>query len=264
MSELVNLLTLEASQLEQNSDGLPEYRDRAAGLAASYRLPSKQFDDLALNLLTSANAAKATAVSLGGNTGLNTSCYTADTAWITSTYGSLVASVGVASAASLGIVGLGSIPIAYGVIKGDTLEAYTYPKVDNLDVSVENPFEGEGYVTVNSGNSGIGKNTRYTVNGGSTIGNVFSISSSPIPIFGGTCPGSTIASGVSPLITQYSNSSAGISSYNTLATKVKKYKTEYEFHVWSYNRKIKENDDDSADQLVVAGILTDPVYGGPY
>jgi hypothetical protein len=45
---------------------------------------------------------------------------------------------------------------------------------------------------------------------------------------------------------------------------VKKYKTEYEVHVWSYNRKIKENDDDSADQIVVAGILTDPVYGGPY
>jgi hypothetical protein len=69
---------------------------------------------------------------------------------------------------------------------------------------------------------------------------------------------------VSPLKIQYTNSSAGISSYNTLATKVKKYKTEYEFHVWSYNRKIKENDDDSADQIVVAGILTDPVYGGPY
>lgn len=258
MSELVNLLTLEASQLEQNSDGLPEYRDRAAGLAASYRLPSKQFDDLALNLLTTANAAKVSAVSLGGNTGLSTACYTADTAWITSTYGSLVASVGIASAASLGIVGLGSIPIAYGVIKGDTLEAYTYPKVDSLDVSVENPFEGEGYVSVNSGNSGIGKNTRYTINGGSVIGNVFSVST------GATCGGSTIATNVSPLKIQYSSSSAGISSYNTLATKVKKYKTEYEFHVWSYNRKIKENDDDSADQIVVAGILTDPVYGGPY
>lgn len=258
MSELVNLLTLEASQLEQNSDDLPEYRDRAAGLAASYRLPSKQFDDLALNLLNTANSAKVTAVSLGGNTGLNTACYTADTAWITSTYGGLVASVGIASAASLGIVGLGSIPIAYGVIKGDALEAYTYPKVDSLDVSVDNPFIGEGYVTVTSGNSGIGKNTRYTINGGSTVGNVFSIS------IGSTCGGATIASNVTPLISQYSNSSSGISSYNTLASKVKKYKTEYEFHVWSYNRKIKENDDDSADQIVVAGILTDPVYGGPY
>jgi hypothetical protein len=258
MSLLVGILTGDASQLEENSDGLPEYRDRAAGLAASYRLPSKQFDDLALNLLTSANAAKVTAVSLGGNTGLNTSCYNADTAWITSTYGSLVASVGVASAASLGVVGLGSISIAYGVIKNDVLEAYTYPKVDSLDVSVENPFEGEGYVSVNSGNSGIGKNTRYTINGGSVIGNVFSVS------IAGTCGGATIASNVSPLKTQYTNSSAGISSYNTLATKVKKYKTEYEFHVWSYNRKIQENTDSASDQIVVAGILTDPVYGGPY
>jgi hypothetical protein len=258
MSELVNLLTLEATQLEQNSDDLPEYRDRAAGLAASYRLPSKQFDDLALNLLTTANAAKVSALSFGGNTGLSTACYTVDTSWITSTYGSLVESVGIASGSAVGIVGLGSDPVAYGVIKSDVLEAFTYPKVDSLDVSVENPFEGEGYVTVTSGNSGIGKDTRYVINGGSTLGNVYAVS------VAGACGGSTIASNVLPLKIQYTNSSAGISSYNTLATKVKKYKTEYEFHVWSYNRKIKENDDDSADQIVVAGILTDPVYGGPY
>lgn len=258
MSELVNLLTLEASQLEQNSDELPEYRDRAAGLASSYRNPSKKFDDLALDLLNTANAAKSSALSIGGNSGLDTSCYTVDTSWITSTYGSLVESVGIASGSSVGIVGLGSDPVAFGVIKSDVIRAYTFPKVDNLDVNTDNPFDGEGYVSVNSGNSGIGSNSIYVVNGGSTLGNVYAVS------VAGTCGGSSIVSSVSPLKTQYSNSSSGISSFNSLASKVKKYKTEYEFHVWSYNRKIKENDDDSADQIVVAGILTDPVYGGPY
>ncbi len=258
MSLLVGILTGDASLLAQNSDSLPQYRDRAAGLAVSYRIPCKKFDDLALNLLNTANAAKISAVSIGGNTGLSTSCYTTNTSWITSTYGSLVESVGIASGASLGIVGLGSVQIAYGVIKSDSLEAYVYPKVANLDVSTDNPFAGEGYVAINAGNSGIGKETRYVVNGGSAIGNVFAVSTAS------TCGGSTIPSSISPLITQYGGNSSGITSFTTLATKVKKYKTEYEFHVWSYNRKIQENTDDSTDQTTVAGILTDPVYGGPY
>lgn len=258
MSLLVDTLTGDASLLAENSTSLPQYRDRAVGLAASYRNPSKFFDNLSLGLLNTGNSVKASAVSVGGNTGLSTSCYNTDTSWITSTYGSLVESVGIASGSALGIVGLGSVPVAYGVIKNDVLEAYTYPKVDSLDVSTDNPFVGEGYVTVTSGNSGIGKNTRVVQHGGSTIGNVFAVS------VGGTCTGSTIASSISPLVTQYNNAFSGISSYNNLATSVKKYKTEYEFHSWSYSRKIQENTDDSNDQTVVAGILTNPVYGGPY
>lgn len=255
---LVGILTGSVELLTENSDGLPEYRDRAVGLAASYAVPSKYFDDVALNLLNTANSAKSNAASLGGSTGLDTSCYTADTAWITSTYGSLVASVGIASGSALGIVGLGTIQIAYGVIKNDIIEAYTYPKLVNLDVSTDNPLTGEGYVTVTAGNSGIGKNTRYTVNGGSTVGNVFAVSTES------TCGGATIASNVSSLKTQYINASSGISSYNDLATIVKTYKTEYEFHVWSYSRKIQENTDDSSDATTAVTILSDPVYGGPY
>lgn len=258
MSLLVGILTGDASLLAENSAKLPEFRDRAVGLAASYKLPSKFFDDLSLGLLNTANSAKVSAVSVGGNTGLSTACYTTDTTWITTTYGSLVESVGIASGSALGIVGLGTQLVAYGVVKSDVLEAYTYPKVDTLDVSVDNPFVGEGYVTVTSGNSGIGKNTRVVQNGGSTVGNVFAVST------GATCTGSTIASSVTTLKTQYTNAFSGISSYNSLATSVKKYKTEYEFHVWSYSRKIQENTDDASDQNVVAGILTNPVYGGPY
>lgn len=261
---LVGILTGSVELLAENTDGLPEYRERAAGLAVSYRAPSKYFDDIALNLVNNANSIKSSAQSLGGNTGLNTTCYTTDTSYITSTYGDLVASVAIAPGDSLGIAGIGTVEVAYGVIKNDVIEAFNYPKVETLDVTDDNPFAGEGYTTVTAGNSGIGKNSRYTQNGGSTIGNVFALSSAAIPLGGGTCPGSTVASSVSPLKTQYTNAISGISSYTNLATRVKKYKTEYQFHTWSYDRKIKENGDDSTDQTEVSTILSDPTYGGPY
>lgn len=256
---LVGILTGDVALLSQNSDELVEYKERAVGLAASYRIPSKYFDDICLNLTNTANSIKVNIVSIGGNTGLGSICYTADTSYLTSTYGSMVTGVATALGSSLGLVGVGSTQIvAYGIIKYDVLDAYNYPKIETIDASTENPFIGEGYVNVTSGNSGIGKDTRYRTSAGSDVGTVFAVSTiSP-------CTGASIASSVASLIVQYNNTTSGIASYTTLATNVKKFKTEYQFHAWSYSRKIQENTDDSNEQTTLANVLSDPVYGGPY
>lgn len=256
---LVGILTESAGILSEDSTGLVEYKDRAIGLAVSYRIPSKYFDDICLNLVNSANSIKVNIVSLGGNTGLGSTCYTEDTSYLTSTYGSMVTGVTTALGSTLGIVGVGTTQVvAYGTIKYDVLDAYNYPKIETIDATTDNPLDGEGYVTVTSGNSGIGKDTRYRSSVGSNVGTVFAVSTTA------PCTGSTIASNVGSLITQYNNIISGITSYTSLATSVKKYKTEYQFQSWSYSRKIQENTTDAADQTSVANVLSDPVYGGPY
>lgn len=259
MSQLIDFLSEDATLYQDSSNNLVQYRDRASNLATEYKVPSKYIDDLALNKVSAANSIKQNIVSVGGNVGLSSACYLSTTTFITSTYGSMVVSTGIATASTLGVVGLGTTAmIAYGVIKYDSLQAYNYPRVENADASVNNPFDGEGYVNVNSGNSGIGKNTVYLQNGGSNVGYVFSVST------GGGCPGSSIANSVSNLISQYNNEVTGITSYTNDATVVKTYKTEYQFHVWSYNRKIQENTDSITSDSALSQILNNPSYGGPY
>lgn len=250
----------EDALLYQSTTGtsLSDYSDRASGLAEDYKEPAKNIDNILLSRILTSNSIKQDIVSIGGNTGLSTSCYLATTDFITSTYGSMVVSVGIATASTLGIVGLGTQLIAYGVIKYDRLKAYNYPKVENLDVNDDYPYFGEGYVSVNSENCGIGKDSVYEQNGGSDVGYVFSISGI------GTCSGSSIASSVSNLITQYESSIVGLSTYTDDVSIIKTYKTEYQFHVWSYNRKIVENVNQDASQLTLNQILENPAYGGPY
>lgn len=246
--------------LYQSSTGtsLSNYSDRASGLAGEYAEPAKNIDDILISRISTSNSIKENIVSIGGNTGLSTSCYLSTTTFITSTYGSMVVSTGIATASTLGVVGLGTNEIAYGIIKYDRLKAYNYPKVENLDVSDDYPYSGEGYVTVNSGNSGIGKDSTYEKDGGSDIGYVFSISDV------GACTGSSIASNVSNLISQYNSSIVGLSTYTDDVTVIKTYKTEYQFHVWSYNRKIAEDGNRDTSQSGLNQIFSNPAYGGPY
>lgn len=231
---MASFLTDPAEQWTKNKEGISFYQNRASGLVEEYKAPAKNLDDIAIGLVNSANAIKANIVSVGGNTGLGTGCYTQSTSYITSLYGSFISSVGIATASTLGVIGLGTSKIAYGLVKNDTLQAYTYPKIETLNASTENPFEGEGYVNLNSGNSGTGKDTIFVASGGSNAGYVFAID---VDV---QCNRSSIENNVNSLISQYNNSLTGISSYNASATSIKSQKTEYQFHQWSYARQIVE------------------------
>jgi hypothetical protein len=239
---LVSNLNEAITELQNNSNDLLQYKNRA----------------IELDLVDNANTIKESIVNVGGNVGLTTECYTSDTSYLTSTYGSMVTGIGVTYGSSLGISGIGTELVAYGSIKYDILEAYNYPKIESINADTENPFIGEGYIGITESNSGIGAETRYLAGEGSIIGTVLSISTvSP-------CTGEAIANNITSLIVQYNNSISGISSYVSLASAVKKYKTEYQFHVWSYSRKIKENDEASIETTSLVDILSDSNYGGPY
>ena len=258
MSELVNSLTTDTDLFAKNSSSLVEYKNRSSGLVDKYKVPSKYIDDVAIGLVNNANSIKASIVSTGGNTGLSSACYSSDTSYITSIYGSYVTSIGTTTGIAAGIIGLGTYLVAYGIIKNDSLKAYTYPKIETIDASTENPFIGEGYVNITSQNSGTGKDTIFTVNAGSEIGYVFSLTDSQ------GCNRSSIESSVSSLLSQYETAKVGIATYTTLATSIKREKTEYQFQVWSYSRKIQENSDSITRANTVSEILSSTAYGGPY
>ncbi len=232
---MANFLTDPAENWTKGKESLGFYQNRSSGLVGQLKAPAKNLDDIALGLVNNANSIKANIVAAGGNTGLGTGCYTQDTSYITSRYGSIVSSVGIGTANTLGIIGLGTAKVAYGVVKNDALQAYTYPKIESVNASTVNPFEGEGYVNLNSGTTGTGKDTIFTASAGSDAGYVFAID------IDAQCNRSSIESSVNSLISQYNNSLVGIGTYCTAASSIKTEKTEYQFHTWSYARKIIED-----------------------
>lgn len=264
MANLINSISENISEIQRGNIEHARFRDRASGLYEQYRLPAENIDDIIIETLDTANSIKSNIVSIGGNVGLGSNCYLSSTNFVTTTYGSMVVSTGVTYGHTLGISTLGPTGIGttqnvgYGIIKYDKLEAYTYPKIESLDVSTSNPVEGEGYVILNSANSGSGKDTLYTVSGGSTTGIVFSISSNS------PCTGASIQNQITPLISQYDSTILGISSDTAAANVVKRNKTEYQFHIWAYSRKIKENEDFIGFQTSVIDTLNNSKYGGPY
>lgn len=264
MAELTNIITENINEIKNGNLQHARFRDRSSVLYEKFKIPSGNIDNVVIQTLNSANSIKTNIVSIGGNVGLNSNCYLPTTNYVTATYGTMVVSTGVTYGYTLGINTLGPTGmgtnqvVGYGVIKFDKLEAYTYPKIENLDVSVSNPVEGEGYVTLNSGNSGSGRNTLYTVSGGTTTGYVFSISATS------PCPASTIQNQVTNLIADYNETITNVEDDTGAANIVKTNKTEHQFHIWAYSRKIKENEDFIGIQSSVITTLNEPEYGGPY
>ena len=254
MSVIVGL-TSDSSALSQQNTDTVEFRDRAQRLADDFAIPSADIDNLAVTKFNSIIQTQNYIITAGGNTGLASACYSADTNLFTTNYGDLVTGVAVTLGANTGIVGIGSsTPVAIATLKLDVLEAYRYPKIESgtLDTSTDNPFVGEGYVTLTSGNAGIGNSTRYTrgAGAGSTV----------FALIGGC----NTTAGINTLRTLYNSQISGMSSFVSAATVVKGEKTEYQFHVWSYGRKIATNNVGISSITSTIDILENPGLGGPY
>jgi hypothetical protein len=251
-------LSSEVTELQTENTKITTYRDRAAGIASDYLVPSEAIDRLAIAEFNKLTTRQTDLVSIGGNVGLGSTCYSSDTSYLTTTYGDLVSGVGSALGSVFGITGIGTTQVvAFGSINFDTLQAYRYPKIESgtLDASTVDPFDGEGYVTLTTANAGIGNSTRYTRGTGGFAGTVFALVND--------CH-VAISASITSLRSQYDSESVGISSFVSAATLVKGEKTEYQFHVWSYSRKINENSTGITSFTSVIDILEDPDFGGPY
>ena len=207
----------------------------ASETVSKWKIPCTSVDNAALTLFNKVKQRQLDIATVGGNTGLTSACYSEDTAILTTLYGDLVSGVATAYGSTFGINNGSATTVAYGVIKYDTLEAYCYPKLETLDASGDNPLEGEGYVTITSSNTGIGKFTTYTRGAGSSAGTVFAFASSKTGV--GNCASYTgIANSISSLKTQYNSEYVGLASHANNANLLKGYKHSAQLEWWSLNK----------------------------
>ena len=229
---------------------LPSRVAVATSLRDAFSGPATQATSQTLTSINAANSLKSQIVTIGGNTGLTTNRYGTSTANITSQYGSVVVSVGSTSASLLGIAGLGSEVIAYGIVKTDEAKVYDYPKISGGVYGSDFPFVGEGFVTLTSSNLGAGVSTRLFQSGGSEIGKVFDITGPAVD--------------VSSLVSQYNSTWSTAGGQSTSSTAAQKVKGDYELQVWGLNRQLEENNEKLAEIEDAIGISSDPTYGGPW
>jgi hypothetical protein len=251
MGIVVDRLNSDKKSYLKHQQDLPEQISVASSLAIAFGGPARESDSQTLVNVNLLNSIKSDIVSIGGSTGLGTSRYGGSTSNITSQYGSIVSGTSTATAESLGLVGFGSTTIlAYGTVNQDLLKAWNYPKISGGDYSSDYPFDGGSWLTVTSGNVGIGVSTRLFKSDGAEIGIVFDIVSPPVD--------------VSALISQYNSTVGTVNTQKELSSAAKKYKEQYELQVWGLNRQFQENEDALADIEEALGITQDPDYGGPW
>lgn len=257
MSILVGLAS-ESTELQQENSKLVTFKNRAAGIASDYLVPSEAIDKLAITEFNKITTRQTDLASIGGNVGLGSTCYSSDTSYFATHYGDLVTGIGTTTGENTSITGIGTTQVvAFGSLNFDVLEAHRYPKIESgtLDTSSDNPFDGQGYVTLTTSNAGIGNSTRYTRGTGGLAGTVFALVND--------CH-VAISASITSLKSQYDTESAGISSFISAVNLVKGEKTEYQFHVWSYDRKIGVNSTGITTFTSVIDVLEDPNFGGPY
>lgn len=222
----------------------------ATSLRDAFSGPATQSSSQTLTSINSANSLKSQIVAIGGNTGLTTNRYGTSTANITSQYGSVVVSVGSTSGSLLGIAGLGSEVIAYGIVNTDQAKVYDYPKISGGNYGSDYPFTGEGFVNLTSSNLGVGVSTRLFQSNGAEIGKVFDIIGPAVD--------------VSSLVSQYNSTWSTAGGQATSSTAAQKVKGDYELQVWGLNRQLQENTEKLADIEEAIGIASSPTYGGPW
>lgn len=243
---------------------IPEMIGVAADTVLKFKAPCEAIDQLVLNAFNEIIQKQSSIISLGGNVGLASECYSSDTAVLTTIYGSLVSGIAVTYGVDLGIstitVGIGTTTeVAYGILKYDTLEAFRYPNMETstLNSSTDNPLDGGGYVTLTSGNLGIGKETKYTVGAGAGS-TVFAFQSSGCAAYTG------IANSISSLRSQYTAVSSGIATYINDVNVVKGIKNSAQLEYWSLNKVSTNSSVGISSNSSILTLLNNPNYGGPY
>ena len=200
------------------------------------RSSSAAKDLLAFNALSPIIQIQSDIISLGGNVGLGSTCYSSDTTIVTTLYGSLVTGIAVTYAEDIGIntvtSGIGSTDlVAYGVLRYDTLQAFVYPNMEpsTFNSTTDNPLNGGGYINLTASNLGSGKETIYSVGAGASAF-VFALQGTGCAAYSG------IAASISSLRSQYATYSSGIATHLNGANTIKGLKNTSQLTLWSLNK----------------------------
>lgn len=248
-------ISSDIQSLRDQNDELPTFRTAVLDTAARFEVPSEAMDELAITEFDEIIQIQNHIIAAGGAVGLGSTCYSADTSLFNTNYGDLVTGIGTTTGSHTGITGIGtSTTVAIATLNLDVLEAHRMPKVEDgtLDTSTDNPFVGQGYVTLNTGNAGIGNSTRYT-RGAGAGSTVFALV--------GDC---NTAAGIATLRTAYTNLVSGIATFISAANLVKEEKNQNRLIAWSLGRKIASNTAGITSAESVIDTLENPGLGGPY
>ena len=149
----------------------------------------------------------------------------------------LYANQDVIAGVSTQIVGYTSITVGIGTIKLDELQAYTYPKLENLDVTTDNPVENAAEVNLSSSTSGTGSDSDFVENVGTSISPVYAINSSNHP------PGQETACNnyrvqINTLLSEIESlrATAGIPTWESEATILKRHRKGLQLEAWSLGK----------------------------
>jgi len=166
--------------------------------------------------------------------------------------------VGVADTAIGTSVGLKTTGVVgYGIVRQDLLRAFYYPKIENENYNTDNPFDNQDWITITSGNLGIGASVNVWVNpqNGTFIGTVYSLLTTGAPCDSTT---TSIASSITTLNTVRQDA-LGLTTSNSI---LRGQKTAYDLQIWSYNRTIQTNSESAAGLATAISILQQ--YEGQY
>lgn len=175
---------------------------------------------------------------------------------VTNLFGDII--VGSAKTASGTVVGLTTQGVVgFGSVREDLLRSYYYPKIENEEYDTDNPFENQNWITVNTGNLGIGVSVNVWVNpeNGSLIGTVYSLLATGSPCSDST---TSIASSITSL-KSIREDALGLTTSNSI---LREQKASYDLQIWSYNRTIQTNNTTIAGLTSAISILEE--YEGLY
>lgn len=163
----------------------------------------------------------------------------------------LYADQNVIAGISTQIVGYTSIPVGIGTIKLDELQAYTYPRLENLDVSTDNPIGNASEVNLSSSTSGTGSDSDFVKNIGSSISPVYSIK----PSFDTDCENyrTQIVTLLSEIETL--RATAGIPTWESEATTLKTHRKGLQLEAWSLGKAQNTMSSKSASNSDITDIL---------
>ena len=255
-------ITSNLSALQDQNAELPTFRDQATTIADEYEKPAEEIDKLAIARFDEIIAEQNNLITISGNVGLGSTCYSADTTYFTTHYGSMVTGIGTTTGLFTPIhaanpLGIGTTQVvAIASLALDTLTVFRYPKVEDgtLDTSTDNPFVGEGVVNLTTSNAGIGKTTIYTQRAGAAT-TIYALVNACH-----TGSATSITNGVAA----YNTLSSGISTFIDPVNLIKEEKTQNRLIAWSLGRKIATNTVGITSAENVIDELEDPSLGGPY
>lgn len=255
-------ITSNLQALRDSNSEIPKFRTQATTIADQFEVPAHDIDDLVIAEFDQIIDTQNSLIAINGNVGLGSTCYSEDTNYFTTHYGSMVTGIGTTTGEFTTIfsadpLGIGTTQtVAFAHLALDTLQVYRYPKVESgtLDTSTDNPFVGEGLVTLNTANAGIGKTTVYTQRAGAAT---------TIYALVGDCHTGS-ATSISNLVTTYGNLSGGIGTYISAVNLIKEEKTQNRLIAWSLGRKIATNTVGITSAENVLEVLESESLGGPY